>query len=252
MSERKLFSKGLRVLCPVLLILSLMQIAGCMSIHTAAEQGNVSAVRSQLAWGENPDARTLLSRDTPLIKAAANGHIEVVKLLLEQGADVNRHNEGGETPLHYAARNGHVEVMEILLDHGADVTAKGTGCGTPLQWAARSGQIKAAELLLAHDADVNQKGTDEHTALTDAVRNGHVDMVKFLLSRGAEVNTRASYGCTPLYEAYRANNIEIGRILLEHGADPDLECNGRPVPEGFLRSLPQPSSTVSGASSGKS
>jgi len=240
MDKRKSFSVGEEILSLILLSAGSILLCGCMGIHTAAEKGNVSEVRRQLAWGVNPNAKTLWTRTTPLIKAAENGHIEVVKLLLDKGADVNEYNEGGETPLHYATRGGHTEVMKILLDHGANIRAKGTGCGTPLQWAARNGQIKAAELLLARGADINQQGTDKRTALMDAAENGDADMVKLLLLRRADVNARAIYGHTALHSAAEGNNVEIGRILLEHGADPTVECNGRPISEKFLLSLQKP------------
>lgn len=247
-SERKLFSKGVRILSLIMLAAGSAPITGCMSIHTAAETGNASEVKRQLAWGVNPNTGTfpwslrhsLLARNKPLHFAAANGHIEVVKLLLDHGAHVSTTNEGGETPLHYATKGGHTEVMTILLDHGADVSAKGTSCGTPLQWAARNGQTKAAELLLARGANVNQQGTSGWTALIDAAAHDHIDVVKLLLSRGANPKIRASYGRTALHEAASNDNVEIGRILLAHGADPTAKFNGRPVSEEFLKSLRQP------------
>jgi ankyrin repeat protein len=228
---------SVRIIGVFLLMFTTILLAGCMSIHTAARAGNVGEVKRQLAWGVNPNSRTFWYLETPLILAATYGRTEIVKLLLEKGADVNLGNEGSETPLHYAARHGHIKVMEILLENGADVSEKGTGCGMPLQWAAQTGQIKAAELLLAHGADIHQKGTDEWTALGTAVSHGQVEMVKYLLSKGADVNARAIYGGTPLHVAAWRNYVEIGRILLEHDADPTLECNGRTVSNEFLESL---------------
>jgi ankyrin repeat protein len=211
-----------------------------MSIHTAAEAGNVGCVKRWLALGVSPNSDFCWYANTPLIKAAAYGRIEVVKLLLEKGADVNKHNEGGETPLHYAARHGHVKVMEILLDHGADPTKKGTGCGTPMQWAGRGGQIGAIKVLMRYGVSVNQRGSGDGTALHEAVNHDHPDTVRFLLENGAEVNARLEYGCTPLHLASAGKgNTEIGRILVENGADPTIECNGRTVSEEFLRSLEQ-------------
>ena len=241
MDERKSFSVGVQVFSFVLLAVSSSLISGCTSIHAAAEAGNVGCVKRWLALGVSPNTRTLWYLNTPLIKASAYGRIRVVKLLLEKGADVNKHNEGGETPLHYAARHGHVKVMEILLDHGADPTKKGTGCGTPMQWAGRGGQIGAIKMLMRYGVSINQPGSGDTTALHEAVGHDHPDTVRFLLANGAEVDARLESGCTPFYSASAGKgNIEIGRILLEHGADPTVECNGRSVSEEFLRSLGQP------------
>lgn len=210
------------------LVMASTLLTGCMSIHTAASAGNVGEVRKQLAWGVSPNTRTFWYLDTPLIVAAAYGRTEVVRLLLDKGADVNMGNEGSETPLHYAARHGHTTVMNILLEHGADVSQAGTGCGTPLQWAARNGQIKGAELLLAYDADIDQ---NEGAALRDAVGNQHAGMVRFLLEKGADVNAGGVYGCTALHTTADRDDVEIARLLLAHGADPRLECEGRTVLE---------------------
>jgi ankyrin repeat protein len=238
MDGRKSFSAGVRVFSFILLAASSMLVTGCMSIHTAAEAGNVGCVRRWLALGVSPNSDFCWYANTPLIKASAYGRIRVVKLLLEKGADVNKHNEGGETPLHYAARHGHVKVMEILLDHGADPTKKGTGCGTPMQWAGRGGQIGAIKVLMRYGVSINQRGSGDGTALHEAVKHDHPDAVRFLLENGADVDARLEYGCTPFYLASTGKgNIEIGRILLEYGADPTAKCLDRPISKEFLRSL---------------
>jgi ankyrin repeat protein len=240
-SRRGLLKKSMSIHAVLVLsAASSMLVAGCMSIQNAAKKGDVGCVKMWLAVGVSPNSNFLWLANTPLIEAAANGRIEVVKLLLEKGADVNGHNEGGETPLHYAAWGGHVKVMEILLDHGANPTLKGTGCGTPMQWAGRGGQIEAIKVLMRYGVSINQRGSGDGTALHEAVMHNHPDTVRFLLENGAEVNARLEYGCTPFFLASAGKgNVEIGRILLEYDADPTIECNGRSVPEEFLRSLEQ-------------
>jgi ankyrin repeat protein len=235
--NRKKINASIQVIGIALLILASTLLAGCMSIHTAARGPNLAEIKKQLAWGANPNSKTFWYRDTPLIVAAAYGHTEVVKLLLDKGAHVNMGNEGGETALHYAARHGHTKVMQILLEHGADPKLKGTGCGTPLQWAVRGGQTQSVKMLLDYGVNINQRGTDGETALATAVSE-YPDMVSFLISLGADVNARAENGCTPLHKAYWAENKEVARLLLQRGADPTLQCNdGFKVPQSFLDQL---------------
>jgi ankyrin repeat protein len=235
----KLFFNSTRIIIVSLLALVSTVLTGCTSIHTAARQGNLKEVRRQLAWGVNVNKSHLFTRDTPLIEAAANGHMEVVKLLIENGADVNLKGEAWYGPLHAAAAKGHLEVVKILLENGADVNI--FHHNKPLHNAAMNGHIEVARILLAHGADINAKGTDEAAPLHTAVSNNQLEMVKWLLSKGANVNPRAVYGRTPLHSAAFRNNVEIGKILLEHGADTTLECNGRKVPKEFLKAIQQQS-----------
>ena len=237
--NNKLFTYNTHTIGMSLLILASTVLTGCMSIHTAAREGNLKEVRRQLAWGVNVNRRHFYTQDTLLIEAAANGHLDVVKLLIENGADVNLKGEAWYGPLHAAASKGHIEVVKILLENGADVNIFQQN--KPLHNAAMNGHIEVAEILLAHGADINAKGTDEAAPLHTAASNNQLAMVKWLLSKGANVNSRASYGCTPLHSAGWRNNVEIGKILLEHGADPTLECNGRRISDEFLKAIKQQS-----------
>jgi len=233
----KLLTNSKLIIIMSLLVLASTVLTGCTSIHTAARQGNLKEVRRQLAWGVNANKRNFFTRDTLLIEAADNGHMDVVKLLIENGAGVNLKGEAWYGPLHAAAAKGHIEVVNILLENGADVNIFHQN--KPLHNAAMNGHIEVARILLAHGADINAKGTDEASPLHTAVSNNQLAMLKWLLSKGANVNPRASYGCTPLHFAASRNNVEIGRILLEHGADTTLECNGRRVPDEFLKAIKQ-------------
>jgi ankyrin repeat protein len=196
-----------------------------MSIQTAARTGNLTEVERQLALGVNVNSRHYFTRDTPLIEAAYSGHVEIVKILIDHGADVNLKGEAWCGPLHAAALGGHVEVVKLLLHHGADVNI--FSHNKPLHYAAMNGHIEVAQILIAHGADINAKGTDEYTPLGTAVSNLQVDMVEYLLSKGADVNARAIYGCSPLHTAVSKRNIELARLLSEHGANTNFKCNGR-------------------------
>ena len=89
--------------------------------------------------------------------AASEGHIEAVKQHLEAGVNVNAKNQRGLTPLHAAAVNGHKEVTELLIDKSADVNAKTKRGDTPLDWAIHREHTETADLLRKHGGKTGEE-----------------------------------------------------------------------------------------------
>ena len=154
-----------------------------ISIHYAAGEGNIEAVKQHLAAGADVNAND--TGLTPLHYAAGEGHKELVELLIVKGADVSAKNKFGETPLHWAAGEGHKELVELLIANGADVNAKVAIWGrTPLHYAAWNGHKEVAELLIENGADVNAKGDDGVTSLDRAIRIGQTETAVLLRQHG--------------------------------------------------------------------
>ena len=181
------------------------------AIHIAAYKGNAGVVRMlSREYGVDVNCSTSeilkeppLTGLTPLYWATVNGQTEVVKLLLDNNADVNAScSDDGVTPLHIAGCNGHTEVLKLLLENNADVNARRTDNGaTPLHIAAFEGHAEVVKLLLDSNADVNASCTnDGATPLYIAAQQGHTVVVKLLLENNADVNAcRTDDGTTPLY-----------------------------------------------------
>ena len=125
-----------------------------ISIHVAAVEGKIEAVKQHLAAGTDVNATAVADKRTPLHDAAWGGHREIVELLIAKGADVNAKNLRGMTPLHNAAAAGHREIAELLIAKGVDVNAKvasGSKQGlTALDAANETDQTEIADLLRKH------------------------------------------------------------------------------------------------------
>jgi ankyrin repeat protein len=133
---------------------------------------------------------------TPLHRAAREGNIEAVNILIKNGADVNGCDEDRNTPLHYAALYGNADIVKILIRCGADVNANGGSfCSlTPLYYAAMGRYTDIMEILIQNNAHTDARGY-KMTPLQYAARNLYVDGVKLLLKHKAVVSYRSA---TPL------------------------------------------------------
>ena len=161
----------------------------------------------------------------PLYGASRNAHLDIVRMLLEHGADPNRATTGGATPLSAAAEHGRVEVVRLLLQKGAIADAACLDGTTPLYMAAQEGHKEVVELLLARGADVNgATGTPIGTPLYGACLDGHAAIISVLLAKGANVDTpHPTDGMTPLREASQSGHVEAVKALLRGGARVSLQ-----------------------------
>ena len=143
--------------------------------------------------------------------------------MIAEGADVLERNNGA-TVLHLAAENGHADVVKILVDEGADVAAAYRQSGgsmsgsTALHWAARLGHEGVVTILLDAGADVDAKKRWGGTALHDAARGGHVGVLRILLDVGADL-AAIDFEDTALFMAVNESDPVVVRMLLEAGAD---------------------------------
>jgi ankyrin repeat protein/tetratricopeptide (TPR) repeat protein len=153
-----------------------------------------------------------------LIEAAEAGDERVVRLLLENEAEVEMEDRSRRTALHAAAGNGQEAVVQLLLEKEADVEAKDMYGRTPLHLAAEQGHKAVVRLLLGKGADIEAKDKDRETALEWAAGNGHEAVVLSLLESGADVSARDSDGLTALDWALGSGREAVVWLLLDHGA----------------------------------
>jgi len=155
--------------------------------------------------------------------AIRNGDIEIVKMLLHRGANIDPVNMFAVTPLHSAVESKNMEIVELLLNQGANVNARDFSSSTPLLLAAEEGSEEIVKLLLKHGACVNSAYTSAYregdTALCLAVKGRHEKVVQLLLECGANVDGKDKFGKTVLHTAVENDNIEIVKMLIDRGAN---------------------------------
>jgi uncharacterized protein len=186
-------------------------------VHERNADGGSAIVWAQYV-GQPAIAEELLSRaaDLDLFEAAATGHADRVRALLEEGhAVVDDHSPDGFTALHLAAFFGHVDVARELIARGAtlDVQAKNDMSVTPLHSALAGRHDAIAIALIDAGANVNAVQQGSWTPLHAAALHGDRDMVLRLLGAGADKRAATDDGTTPADLAASTGHAAIAAML---------------------------------------
>jgi len=202
---------------------------GWTVLHYAAAEGKVERVKRLLDQGWPVDVRTPLGR-TPLYEAARMGKLETVKALLDKGADINTKEKlGPVTPLFVAAEKKKVDVLKYLLEKGADVHAKNEYDQTALHQVAMQrwhNDSVIAAILVDHGAQLEARDNKGFTPLIIASDFHNLPLVAFLISKGANVNAKTAKNRTALYRAAREGDFPLVKLLVENGADINTQYEG--------------------------
>ncbi len=185
----------------------------------AVLKGKIDFIEDLVDQGANVDAKTLKRGITSLHWAAHHGKLDVVKCLVELGADTETEEDDGRTPLHLAAYSGHLDVVKCLVELGADKDVTTDDGSTPLHIAAYSGHLDVVKYLVDFGADKDVRTDYGKTPLHIAALNGHLDVVKYLVKHGADKEARDDDGRTPLHLAVIDGHLDVVECLVKYGAD---------------------------------
>ncbi|KAM5345131.1 hypothetical protein ACJ41O_010993 [Fusarium nematophilum] len=206
---------------------------GFTPVHAAAREGQLSALKVLLA----EDSVTAVDSSTQqrmscLHLAAAGGHSDAVKLLLDRGWSTSLKDDFGEKVLHSAARKGCADTIKLLLSHGADVNPVSgmeysplhTLIGNSREMSDRTA-TELARIFVDHGADVNTTGgfiSLGSSLLSTAVWSGHPGVVQLLLDAGASKEGNGECLC----KAASGGHIAVVRVLLDAGFDVNARGTG--------------------------
>ena len=167
------------------------------------------------------------SSSEALLNAIIDRQPTRVAILLDQGVSPEAASAAGEnhgkTALMWAAETGQTDVIRMLVDYGAVVDRGNAKGGTALMYAAVAGRTEAIRSLVEAGADPNHRVRHGWTPLLLATAKGHVEAVRLLTRLGADPSTRDVYGWTLLMHATERADREMVSTLLDLGLDPQQQ-----------------------------
>lgn len=196
---------------------------GGTPLHIAVEYNNIEIVELLLENGastESVDRNNM----TPLHWAVDLGYKDIIKLLVKGGANINAQDINKSTPLHWACDKEDIILVELLADLGADVNCKDVLGNTPMHYAAMRGYVDTAETLVRLGVDVNARNLEDRTPLHSAIKLGEIKLftrmqvMEILISNNADINAADKEGSTPLNLAAWGGCFDMVMLLVNKGA----------------------------------
>lgn len=191
------------------------EIFDAVKANDLAKVKSLIEANSQLVLTKDADGRT------PLHWACRGIHFEILRFLVEKGADVNAKDNNGIAPLHSLAAKAHSQGIALLIANKAEVNAKSGFRDTPLHYAAQSGDTDVVKLLLHNGADPTARNNMRNTPLIYAIRENNIEMAEYLISKGGNVDPALLdiyHSVTPLKTAISIGNIEMVKMLHRKGS----------------------------------
>ena len=192
------------------------------SLSLAVDYDQMDMVAFLLSNGASVNTQNLNDDDCPLIRACKKSNLEMVKFLLDQGADpdLNQYNEGCrpiDSALLVSCELGDIEIVRLLIERNAPIEISGHRNWSPLMMAIDQGYLEIVRFLVDNRADIKSHFFKGKTPLIEAVIAGHIDIVKFLVSQNVDINAADEQGNTALDWAFAEGHSEIAKYLEENG-----------------------------------
>lgn len=196
-------------------------------LYQAASFGQLKFVQALIFLGADVNQRSP-NKNTPLTVAAGFKHTEVVRELCQtKGVDLDARGESDATSIYLASQDNDLEILQILCDAGANLNKPYIDGSTPLMVATKNGHFEAVDILCKAGANLDAKLPSGETALNIATEDNHLTILQRLCDAGANLNEPPlADGSTPLFTAVYRGHIKAVEILLKARADLNIKVQG--------------------------
>ena len=191
------------------------------SLLEVAADGNVDSLISILKLDPKIDFRDV-NNGTALFYATQNNHIDIVKILVFNGANPNYGTDDGFTPLMTACYNGYFDMAEYLAHAGASIDMRDEYWATAIHYAVAMNNYYIVDMLLYYGANAHLLTYEKNSTLLIASLNGDTAITRLLLEKDVDIDTENKMGYSPLSVAVQNNDSLMFDFLMEHGAKKEV------------------------------
>lgn len=194
---------------------------GVCALHAAAKMGQADCTRTLLQKSVPASLAEKDTKMTPLHYAAAQGSVEVMKMLIEHEAEINLQDSKGWTPLHYTAQLNREDCARLLLQKNASLYSEDRRSDhTPLSVAFLWDSTEVKNIFLQHLAEFNVLPQSVGVEFHDAVRHNHIHIARLLIDSGFDVKSgETTFDITPLDWALQVGSVGFLEMLIEEGSN---------------------------------
>ncbi|XP_056284870.1 ankyrin repeat domain-containing protein 6-like [Pseudoliparis swirei] len=196
---------------------------GRSPLHLASYKGHIEVVRILLKAGCDLDIQDD-GEQTALQRAAVVGNGDIISALIQEGCALDRPDKDGNAALHEVSWHGFSQSVKALVKAGANAHAKNKAGNTALHLACQNAHAQSCKVLLLGGARPDSKNHAGDSCLHVAARYNHVAVIRLLLGAFCSVSEKNVAGDTPLHVAAALNHKKSARLLLEAGAESNV-CN---------------------------
>ena len=197
--------------------------SGHQPIHSAVWAKYLEATKLLIDHGANVNLKDFRN-NSPIYYAVKRNAIDMVKLLLENGAVVED-NEEDKTLLTWAIDEGHIEIAKVLITNGVNVNTKDLKGNCPIHYAAKRNSIDVVKLLIENGASIHDKSDEGVTPFDLAINKGKdIEFIEFLIAKGAHVNAIRN-GYAPIHRAVEQSNVALTKSLIDNYADISIKTD---------------------------
>ncbi|KAL9038527.1 MAG: hypothetical protein Q9180_003079 [Flavoplaca navasiana] len=195
----------------------------------AAVVAGTERIVGLLASMRRGNSRMALPMNTAAWVAVTMGRSQILKKLLESGADVSYEKDAQVGTLaHRAVENDDLDCLRILAERSANLDARDGSGMTPLHVATSCGRVSCMQYLLSKGVNIEARDNNSYSPLLTAAKHGQDAALVLLLQKGVEVDVCTEAGTTALCYASASLNLPMVRSLIEHGANPNGRLEHRP------------------------